>query len=60
MSKIFTFFQEVKAELEKVTWPKRTDLIGAVVIVCFFAAVFAALLFVMDSVITMGIKWLIR
>ncbi|MBU1007539.1 preprotein translocase subunit SecE [Candidatus Dependentiae bacterium] len=60
MSKIIAFFQEVRTELEKVTWPKRDDLVGAVVIVCILSLVFAAILGFMDSAITVAIHWLIR
>jgi preprotein translocase subunit SecE len=60
MSKIFSFFREVKAELEKVTWPKKDDLIGAVTIVCFLALVFAVIIGLMDSSVHMFIKWMIR
>jgi len=60
MSKIISFLQEVKAELEKVTWPKREDLIGSVIIVCILAAVFALILGLMDAGITVVIRWLIR
>lgn len=60
MSKIVTFVREVKAELEKVTWPKKDDLIGSVIIVCFLALVFAAIIGAMDTVISMFIRWVIR
>lgn len=60
MSKIVSFLREVKAELEKVTWPKKEDLVGSVIIVCFLAVVFAALIGAMDAVISLFIKWMIR
>lgn len=60
MSKIFSFFREVKSELEKVTWPKKEDLIGSVMIVCFLAVVFAVIIGFMDSVVHAFIKWMIR
>jgi preprotein translocase subunit SecE len=60
MSKIISFLQEVRAELAKVTWPKREDLIGSVIIVCFLATVFAVVIGAMDTVISFGIRWLIR
>jgi preprotein translocase SecE subunit len=60
MSKMFTFLREVKAELEKVTWSKREDLIGSVIIVCILAVAFAAVIGVMDSVVSTAIRWLIR
>jgi len=60
MSKIIAFLQEVRTELAKVTWPKRDDLVGSVVIVCFLALVFAFLIGLMDAGIHFVIRWLIR
>ncbi len=60
MNKLFSFLSEVKIELGKVTWPKREDLIGAVIIVCLLALFFAVILGVMDSGFSMLIKWIIR
>ncbi len=47
----FKFFHEVRAELRRVTWPSRTDVIrwtGVVVVALLFFGVFVALL---DNVI---------
>lgn len=60
MNKIFTFFREVKAELEKVTWPKKEDLVGSVIIVCVLALIFALIIGLMDAGISSAIKWLMR
>lgn len=60
MSKIVTFFREVRAELEKVTWPKRDDLVGAVIIVCVLAVIFALIIGFMDAGIRVALKWLLR
>lgn len=60
MSKIINFVREVKAELDKVTWPKKEDLIGAVVIVCVLALVFSVIIGLMDSVISSAVRWMIR
>lgn len=60
MNKIVSFFREVKAELEKVTWPKKDDLVGAVVIVCFLAVAFAVVIGAMDAVVSKFIQWVIR
>ncbi|MFA6526981.1 MAG: preprotein translocase subunit SecE [Candidatus Babeliales bacterium] len=49
MNKVMTFFNEVKAELKKVTWPMRDELVGATAIVCIVVAVFAILLGTMDA-----------
>ena len=60
MSKIIGFFQEVRAELVKITWPKREDLVGSVIIVCVLALVFAVVIGLMDAGIHTVIRWLIR
>jgi preprotein translocase subunit SecE len=60
MNNILTFFSEVKAELKKVTWPSRDELIGSVIIVCILVAVFSVILAGMDSLFGMIIRYLIR
>ena len=60
MSKIVTFVREVKAELEKVTWPKRDDLVGSVIIVCVLAVTVAVIIGLMDAGISTAIRWLMR
>lgn len=59
MIKILTFLNEVKAEIRKVTWPSREDLIGTVIVVCFLTIVFAALLGAMDLGFSALVKKLI-
>ena len=49
MNKVLTFLSEVKAEIHKITWPGKSDLMGTVIIVCFLTLVFAAILGGMDS-----------
>lgn len=60
MSKITAFLQEVKTELEKVTWPKWEDLVGSVTIVCILAVFFAALIGAMDVGVSAVVRWMIR
>jgi len=60
MSKVLSFLREVKVELSKVTWPKRDDLVGSVIIVCFLSLCFAGILGAMDSVFSSLIRWFIR
>ena len=59
MNKIIDFFKEVRLEIEKISWPKWDDLVGSVVIVCFLAVFFAAVVGVMDLAISYGITWVI-
>lgn len=57
--KHFQFLRDVKAEMKRVTWPSRTDVIrwsGVVVVALLFFGVFVALL---DNVIVMPLLVLI-
>ena len=49
MNKIIVFFNEVKSELKKMTWPNREELVGSVIVVCILVFVFAAILGAMDG-----------
>ena len=49
MIKILDFFNEVKAEIYKITWPGREELIGTIIIVCILTLVFAVILGGMDA-----------
>jgi len=59
MNKILNFLNEVKAEIYKITWPSREDLIGTVIIVCILTLIFAAILGGMDVVFGLFIKKII-
>ena len=56
MSKIFTFLNEVKAEVYKINWPGRDELIGTVIVVLIVTAAFAAILGAMDAVFSLLLK----
>jgi preprotein translocase subunit SecE len=60
MSKMVSFLREVRAELGKVTWPKRDDLVGAVIIVCLLSIAFAIVIGLMDVVVSKFVQWMIR
>ena len=59
MNKVIIFLQEVKAEIDKVTWPSRDDLIGSLIIVCILAVFFSIIIGGMDFIITYFVKWII-
>lgn len=48
LHKTITFLREVYAELQKIIWPKRNELIGSTIIVCLLAIFFAVYLGVLD------------
>ena len=59
ITKTLNFLREVKAEIHKITWPGKDELIGTTVIVCFLSLVFAAILGGMDAGFSILIKKII-
>jgi preprotein translocase subunit SecE len=59
LSSLLSFLREVKAEIRKITWPSRDDLIGTVTIVCMFTIAAAIVLSAMDAAFGTLIKRLI-
>jgi len=55
MRKIIQFFKESYAELRKVVWPGRDDVISSVKVVVLSTLVVAAILGVIDWVLFRGI-----
>ncbi|MDP3994552.1 MAG: preprotein translocase subunit SecE [bacterium] len=52
MKKILTFISEVKAELVKVTWPKRDEVIRLTLVVIVISAIVAGFVGVLDFLFT--------
>jgi preprotein translocase subunit SecE len=59
MNKVMTFVNEVKAEIKKVTWPGKDELIGTTIVVCILVVVFAFILGAMDGVSSFLIRKII-
>ncbi|MDQ3751675.1 MAG: preprotein translocase subunit SecE [Actinomycetota bacterium] len=49
------FFREVMAELKKVAWPTRQEVVAYSIVVLVSAVVIAAIIFVMDFVFTKAV-----
>jgi preprotein translocase subunit SecE len=49
LGKLATYFNEVRFEVKKISWPKRDELIGATIIVCILVVIFALILGGMDT-----------
>jgi preprotein translocase subunit SecE len=58
MNKVILFFKEVKAEFNKITWPKRAELVGSTIIVFILVIFFSIFLGVADLVFSTFIKQL--
>jgi preprotein translocase subunit SecE len=55
-----TFFSEVRAELKKVTFPSRDEVMGTTVVVVIASFVFALFLFLADLVILRAYQGIYR
>lgn len=56
MSKITQFFKESVAELRKVVWPTRDDVVSSVGVVIVSTIVVALLLGVFDALLMAGVQ----
>ena len=48
MAKVFQFFKESKAELKKVVWPTKEDVISSIKVVLISTVVMAVILGALD------------
>ncbi len=49
--KISKFFQDVKQEMSKVSWPTREELKGTTIIVIVISLILAVFIFITDKVL---------
>lgn len=56
MSKITQFFKESVAELRKVVWPTRDDVVSSVGVVIVSTIIIAILLGVFDALLMAGVQ----
>ncbi|MGL4987569.1 MAG: preprotein translocase subunit SecE [Treponemataceae bacterium] len=56
MGKISQFFKETVAELRKVVWPTRDDVVSSVVVVLISSVIVAVILGFVDFVFTAGMN----
>lgn len=56
MAKIFGFFKECGAELKKVTWPTRDDVVSSVKVVLVSTIVIAVILGALDFFFSAGMS----
>jgi len=54
--RLTTFFQEVKAELQKTTWPTQKEVRNTTIVVIVFVLICSAYLFVVDMVLQNGME----
>lgn len=56
MGKIFGFFKECGAELRKVVWPTRDDVVASVKVVIISTILIAAILGALDMLFSAGMS----
>lgn len=57
---VIQFFQEVRTELTKVTWPTREDFVGSVIITFILVTFFAVYLGLLDVCFSMLARFVFR
>ena len=60
MKKIIQFFKESYAELKKVVWPGRDDVISSVKVVLVSTVIIAAILGLIDFLLLRGVTAIFR
>jgi len=60
IKKIPSFFTQVKAELIKVSWPSRKDLLGAAAVVIVATALLTAYIGLLDFLLTRIVTLVMR
>ncbi len=54
------FWRDTSAEMKKVTWPSRLEVVNTTVVVIVTTVVFAVFLWLCDQAFGQGIVWLLR
>ena len=60
MSKIDQFFRESKAELKKVVWPSRDDVVSSIKVVIISTIVVAVILGLLDFAFTEAFRAIMK
>ncbi|MDH3998992.1 MAG: preprotein translocase subunit SecE [Desulfuromonadales bacterium] len=58
-NKVAEFLQQVKGELQKVTWPTRKETYGSTVVVIMLVLIAAVYFWIVDSALSALIKTLV-
>lgn len=58
MARLTRFVREVWAELRKVIWPTRNQMVTYTTVVLVFVAFMVALVYLLDFVFRKGVFWL--
>ncbi len=56
MGKIIKFLKEVRAELDKVTWPSKSELIGSTVVTVVVTLIISIFIGFVDRLLTLATR----
>jgi len=56
LEKIKKFLKEVVAELRKVTWPTKDELIGSTIVTIVVSLIVAIFIGIVDRILTLGVR----
>jgi len=59
-NKLTTFLKEVRAEMQKVSFPSRDDVVSTSIVVVVASLIFGVYLYASDVVIQLTYRWLLR
>jgi preprotein translocase subunit SecE len=54
------FLKEVRVEATKVSWPSRKDLRDSTIVVIVMTLIMAAIVFVLDQILNLGLRQLFQ
>ena len=60
LTRLTTFFADVREELKQVTWPTREELVGSAVVVFVGVAILAVVISAWDFVLSFAARHLMR
>ena len=55
-----TFFQQVRTEVSKVTWPSRNEVLISTVMVLVLVTAASIFFLVADQIISWGVQWMLN
>ncbi|MFQ3621248.1 MAG: preprotein translocase subunit SecE [Spirochaetales bacterium] len=58
MKKIIQFFEDSVAEMKKVVWPAKDEVIASTKVVLVSTLIFALLLGLLDYLFLLGLDWI--
>jgi preprotein translocase subunit SecE len=56
--KLIKFLQEVRTELNKVTWPTRQELIGSTIVTVVVTLIISVFIGIVDRILSLATKYI--